>query len=266
MTRGTGELADSCRGDAGVAWITLRGGDRGNPIDAESMRGLLDDLARARLDQVRVVVLRADGWAFSVGGDLKAFAVADDPARRVGQVAELLHEAVLALTSMAAVTLSVVQGPAAGAGFPLAMAADLVLAAEAASFTLGYTALGYTPDGGTSLLSSTLGLHRALQLALLNRTVTAGQACDWGMVADVVPSDRLDQAAAALARTLAEGPGAAQAETKRLLRSVTAAMLPPALDREARSVAVAAASSDGREGVRAFLEKRRPRFAPRTNA
>ncbi len=126
--------------------------------------------------QARVVVLRSEGRAFSFGGDVGAFATADDREQMVDDLAETLHRTISDLHRMDAVVVSAVQGMAAGAGVPLAAVADVVLAGASARFTLAYTKIGLSPDGGSSLLSASLGLHRALHLALLNPILTAQQA------------------------------------------------------------------------------------------
>ena len=108
----------------------------------------------ARRDDARVVVLRAEGRFFSVGGDVAALAAADDPEHLVDDLAETLHRAVSDLQRLDAVVVAVVQGVAAGAGMPLAAAADLVLAGASARFTLAYTKIGLSPDGGSSLLTA----------------------------------------------------------------------------------------------------------------
>jgi 2-(1,2-epoxy-1,2-dihydrophenyl)acetyl-CoA isomerase len=159
-----------------------------------------------------------------------------------------------------AVVVSVVQGAAAGAGFPLAAAADIVLAARSASFTLGYTKIGFSVDGGTSLLVHTLGLHRTLRLALLNDVLDAEQAQAAGLVAQVHEDEELAGAADALAQKLAAGPAAAFAATKRLLRGTADPSPERAIRAETLSIRERAAEPDGVEGVAAFLEKRRPTF------
>ena len=126
--------------------------------------------------QARVVVLRSEGRAFSFGGDVGAFATADDREQMVDDLAETLHRTISDLHRMDAVVVSAVQGMAASAGVPLAAVADVVLAGASARFTLAYTKIGLSPDGGSSLLSASLGLHRALHLALLNPILTAQQA------------------------------------------------------------------------------------------
>lgn len=244
----------------GVARITLTDGDRGNPVDLASVAALTDAVLRARRDDARVVVLAAEGRFFSVGGDLSAFAGADDVGRYIDDLAEALHRVISELQRLPAIVVAAVQGTAAGAGFPLAAAADVVLAAETASFVLAYGKVGLSPDGGSSLLVHTLGLHRTLRLALLHDALTAADAYDAGLVARVVPADELAATVEDVVGRLASGSAAAQAAAKRLVRTAAEAEIESRLRSETLSIRDLATGADGREGVAAFLEKRRPAF------
>jgi 2-(1,2-epoxy-1,2-dihydrophenyl)acetyl-CoA isomerase len=157
--------------------------------------------------------------------------------------------------------ISVVRGAAAGGGMSIAIAADLVLAAESAHFTVAYTAIGFSTDGGMSwTLPRLVGLRRAMELALLNERLTAAQALELGIVTRVVPDDALEAEAEKLARRLAEGPVGAHAAVKRLLRASSTSTFSSQLAVEAHTIAGLAAAPDGREGVLAFLDKRAPHF------
>ncbi|MSZ76271.1 MAG: enoyl-CoA hydratase, partial [Actinobacteria bacterium] len=160
----------------GAARITLTDGERGNPIHTDQVGELFAAIRRADADGARVIVLASTGRFFSVGGDLAAFGGADDMAGYIDDLADSLHRVVSELLRSDAIVIAAVQGMAAGAGFPLAAAADLVVAASSAKFSLGYTKLGLSVDGGTSLLAHTLGLHRVLRLAILNDVLTADEA------------------------------------------------------------------------------------------
>ncbi len=245
----------------GVAWITMADGDRGNPVNPEWGSQMFAAVRRARADLASVVVLRATGRFFSVGGDVGSFGTAGDIGEHIDDLAEALHRIVSDLTRLDAVVVAAVQGFAAGAGFPLAAAADIVIAAESARFTLGYTKLGFSIDGGSSLLVHTLGLHRMLRLALLNDVLTAPEALAAGLVARVVPDESLDASVAELVEALASGPAAAQVSVKRLLRDAVDPNPEQAMRRETLAIRRNAALPDGVEGVAAFLEKRAPKFS-----
>lgn len=247
-------LADGC------ARITLADPERGNSVNPDSVAGLLAALRRADADGARVVVLASTGRFFSVGGDLGGFGGAEDMGGYIDDLADALHRCVSEIQRSRAIVVAAVQGMAAGAGFPLAAAADVVVAADTAKFTLGYTKIGLSVDGGTSLLVHSLGLHRTLRLALLNDVLTAAEARDAGLVARVVPAEGLAATVDELAATLAAGPAGALSAAKRLLRDAADAAPEARLRAEALAIRACAASPDGREGVTAFLEKRPPVF------
>jgi 2-(1,2-epoxy-1,2-dihydrophenyl)acetyl-CoA isomerase len=244
----------------GVARIRLSDGDRGSPLDQATVDALARAVRRARADDVHVVVLSGTGRAFSVGGNVSAFAAAEDPEQMVDDLAEALHRVVSDLHRMDAVVVSVVHGVAAGAGVSLAAAADLVLAGASATFTLAYTKIGFSPDGGSTLLTASIGLHRALHLALLNPRLSAEEAMGIGLVTQVHPDDRLSSAAEDVLHVLRSGSRSAQVSAKRLLRETATPGAEAALRQETLSIRTRAASPDGREGVAAFLEKRPPSF------
>jgi 2-(1,2-epoxy-1,2-dihydrophenyl)acetyl-CoA isomerase len=243
-----------------TAYVTLSQPDRGNPIDLPLAKALVDVVDRARRDDVHVLVLEAEGKAFSVGGDIAAMGASEDPGSMIQELADTLHAGVHGLTALDAVVVSVVRGTAAGAGFPLAAAADIVLAADSARFTLAYTKIGLTPDGGSSLLTGTLGLHRMLQYALLNPLLSAADLQAAGVVSQVHPLEELDAARDKVVSTLLAGSRSAQISAKRLLRDKVAPDPMTDLDRETAGITAAAGGPDGREGVRAFLDKRAPQF------
>lgn len=244
----------------GVARITLADGGNGNPLHLDSVAELHAAVRNAHRDGARVVVLSAEGRFFSVGGDLGAFAGAEDVGAFIDDLAEALHRVVSELVRSDAIVVTVVHGTAAGAGFPLAAVGDIVLAADSAKFSLAYTKVGLSPDGGSSLLVHTLGLHRTLRLAILGDLLTAQEAYDAGLVARVVPADELAATAEQVVATLAAGSGTANAAAKRLLRDVVAPAPETALRKESLSIRALAGSPDGREGVAAFVEKRAPKF------
>ncbi len=246
---------------AGVARITLADAAHGNPVHHASVAALHDAVRRAHRDAAKVVVLAAEGRFFSVGGDLGAFAAAEDVQLFIDDLAEALHRVVGELVRSEAIVVTVVQGTAAGAGFPLAAAGDIVLAADSAKFSLAYTKVGLSPDGGSSLLVHTLGLHRTLRLAILGDLLTAQEAHDAGLVARVVPAEELAEVTEQVVASLAAGSGTANAAAKRLLREAVVPAPESALRKETLSIRALAGSPDGREGVAAFVEKRTPRFS-----
>jgi len=178
------------------------------------------------------------------------------------RIVDALHPLLVRMRHMPKPVLAAVQGAAAGFGLSLVLAADLALAAEDAVFTSGYIHLGTSPDGGmTAMLARIVGLKRAAELMLLGDRFDAGRALELGLVNRVVPADALASEAAGLAARLAAGPTYAYGRTKALLQATLGDAFDAQLRRETESFAACAATADFAEGVRAFLEKRRPVFA-----
>jgi 2-(1,2-epoxy-1,2-dihydrophenyl)acetyl-CoA isomerase len=247
----------------GIAYLTLNRPEAGNALDPLVIHEFRD--AAESLDErddVGAVILTGAGKNFSVGGDLQFMHDAgDDVADAVYGLASTMHAGIEALATLDAPVISVVRGAAAGGGMSIAIAADLVLAAESASFTVAYTAIGFSPDGGASwTLPRIVGMRRAIELILLNEPLTAARAHALGLVTRVVPDDVLATEADALARRLARGPVGAHGALKRLLRETYKTTYVKQLEDEAHTIAGLAAAPDGREGVLAFLDKRAPHF------
>jgi 2-(1,2-epoxy-1,2-dihydrophenyl)acetyl-CoA isomerase len=247
----------------GLARIEMCRGS-GNPIDLAMARSLLDAAQECEKARVRSVLLTGRGRSFCVGGDLKEFAALSGErlAAHLTDVTDALHGALRILAGLDAPLVVAVQGAVAGAGLGLLTAADVGLAATDAGFTAAYTAIGYTPDAGVSWsLPRLVGPRRALDLLLTNRRVGAAEALQMGLVSRVVPPERLHEEAVRTAGALARGATAAYGVTRRLVGRALSAGLDEHLDAEARQLAAAAVSTEGREGLAAFLKGRRPDFA-----
>ena len=249
-----------------IARITLNRPAAGNALSLEVARDLLAAAQRCRDDDsVRVVLLSGAGANFCVGGDLKSFhAQGARMDAHINDVLNHLHPAISILAGLDAPLVGAVQGAAAGAGMSLACGCDLVIATESARFTLAYTRVGLSPDGAaTYFLPRLVGVRRALDLALTNRALTAGEALDWGIVSSVVPDGELSAAADRLAAQLASGATAAFGATRRLLRASYAHSLDEQMAQERTSIVAIASGTDGQEGVAAFVAKRPPNFTGR---
>lgn len=246
----------------GAATLTLNRPDDGNLFDlemAEALRAAAEQVA-AR-DDVRVVVLRGAGKAFCLGGDIGFFGAAEDPGATLDEMAGHLHASLAALAAGDAPIVAVVHGPAYGVGLSLAAFADVVVAGASARFLAGYPNVGLTPDGGmTWTLPRKVGAARAADILLSGTRLTAEQALAAGLVSAVVPDDELREAATARVRALAAGPTAAFGAIRRLLDDGARATFPEHLAAERGTIAAQASSTEGREGVAAFTEGRRPRF------
>lgn len=251
-----------------IAHITLNRPGVGNAISVALARDLEAALRRCREDEaVRAVVLAGAGANFCVGGDLKAFqAEGAGVSGYVGEILRHFHPAIGHIAAMRAPVIAAVHGAAAGGGMSLACACDLIVAAEGARFTLAYTRIGLSLDGASSyFLPRLIGLRRALELAMTNRTLSAREALDWGLVTAVVPDATLLDAAETLAGQLATGAPLALGAAKRLLRASGgiggSASLSEQMDEEQRLIQALAGSADGREGIAAFLARRTPDFS-----
>jgi len=248
----------------GVATLTLARPDHANALSARMMEELLEAAIRCDDDPaVRTVLLTGSGTkAFCAGGDLAEFhGLGDGLPAALGHITTHLHGAVARLARGDAPVVVAVNGVAAGAGMSLACAGDLVLAARSARFTMAYTRAGLTPDGSiTATLERLVGLRRAQELVLTNRVLSAEEAEAWGLVTRVVDDGALAEAARGLARALAQGPTRAFGTARRLLLQAAGDRLEAQMEQEARGIADAARTRDGREGIAAFLEKRPARF------
>jgi len=247
----------------GVALITLSRPEAANALDCELARDLFEASLSCGADpDVRAIVITGAGRMFCAGGDLKSFQRAGSGVRaHILELTTYLHGAISRLVRGDAPLIAAVNGAAAGAGLSIACACDIIVAAKSARFTLAYTRAGLTPDGSsTYFLPRRIGLGRAAELALTNRTLSAQEAADWGLANRVVADAELLPVATELATELAEGPTAALGEARRLLHGGLTQTLETQMELEAQAIAEAAESAEGREGVAAFLEKRVPSF------
>ncbi|MEM7217806.1 MAG: enoyl-CoA hydratase-related protein [Pseudomonadota bacterium] len=245
-----------------VAEVTLNRPESMNAMDPQMAK----DLSQLAIDcdtdpGVRAVLLTGAGRMFCAGGDLKGFAEqANIRAALLGMAGDL-HLGISRLTRMNAPVIAAINGTAAGAGFSLAMAADLAIAADNAVFTMAYTRAGLSPDGSsTFFMPRRIGDRRARELMLTNRVLSAQEALDWGIVNRVVPGDQLMESARELAAELAAGPTAAFGSVKTLLNASFDNGLEAQMELESRAIAAMGASADGQEGIHAFVEKRKPNF------
>ncbi len=251
----------------GAAWIELNRPDALNAWNTQ----LGEDLNKAVLevaadDEVRAVVITGSGRAFSSGADLKAgfeptAAGHPDVHTRLTQV---YHPIITTIRRMPKPVIAGVNGPAVGIGCSLALACDLVLAAESSYLLLAFVNIGLVPDGGSSLfVPARAGFTRAAEMALLGEKVPARQAYDWNLVNKVVADEDFGAELEGLAQRFASGPTKSFAGTKRQLNRWLFQGMDDQLALEADIQQEMAASADFMEGVMAFVEKRGPRFTGR---
>ncbi len=240
----------------GYAVVRLNRPERLNALSHALVEDLREELTALDADPaVRAVVLTGEGRAFCSGADLGG-----GPSDAEDVVRRLYNPLVAQLAGMDTPVIAAVNGVAAGAGFSLALASDLRLASENASFVLSFVKVGLVPDAGaTWLLPRAVGTARAAEIALLGRKVTAAQALAWGLVNEVVAADQLLERARAVAAELA-AVSASVGPIRRLLTSGWAADLDTQLDAEATAQGAAQHHPHYAEARLAFREKRSPRF------
>jgi len=246
-----------------VATITLNRPSAGNTIDLPLAQALVQAAIRCDNDPaLRCVVLTGAGKLFCGGGDLASFAAAGEQVSAfLSELAGTLHMAVSRLMRMNKPLLVLVNGPAAGAGLSLALAGDIVLAARSAHFTAAYGAVGLTPDGGMSwLLPRLVGMRKAQEMILTNVRVGADEGERIGLVTRAVDDTALADEGARQAALLAASATGAIGRARALLLESYGGSFEGHLERETRSIAASGGTDECREGVGAFLARRKPDF------
>ncbi|MCX8118626.1 MAG: enoyl-CoA hydratase-related protein [Desulfobacterota bacterium] len=246
-----------------VAHITLNRPEALNAINLEWSRDLMHAILRCDEDpEIKAVLISAAGSHFCAGGDLKAFlAHIDHLPSHIKEVTTYFHAAISRMVRMDPPVIAAVHGYAVGAGMSLALACDILLAAPSARFSVAYTRVGLTPDGSMSyFLPRTVGLKRALELTLTNRMLTAEEASALGIVTRVIPEEELLAKARELALQLAQGPLKSFGAAKRLMRTGGNETLETQMEEESQTIAAITRTRDTREGIAAFVEKRKPSY------
>ncbi|MCA1845769.1 MAG: enoyl-CoA hydratase [Actinobacteria bacterium] len=248
----------------GVGRITLNRPETLNAWTEEFGQELKEIIEGQAADpSVRSLLLTGAGRGFSSGADLKAgFDASDDGMPDVRRrLHEVYHPIMVGLRRIEKPAVAAVNGPAVGIGCSLALACDLILAAQSAYFGLAFVNIGLMPDGGSTLfVPAAVGKARAFQMALLGERVPATQALDWGLINQVLPDDSLLDEASDLAERLAAGPTRSYAGSKRALNQMLYADMDAQLDLEAELQHALARTKDFQEGASAFVEKREAAF------
>ena len=246
-----------------VAIIRLNRPEAVNGITVDMAHELLKAAATCQNHPaIRAILLTGAGKVFSAGGDLKEFAAYGEQLPvKIRELMDSLHAAIDIFSSLNAPVVIAVNGMAAGAGFSLACMGDIVMAAQSARFVMAYTAIGLSPDGGSSwFLPRLIGLRRTQELMLTNRMISAEEALEWGIVTRVVTDDDLFREALSLATSLANGPTLAYGQIKQLLKHSNHETLDKQLEREADGMSRLSGSHDGQNGIHSFLRKQQPDF------
>lgn len=232
-----------------------------NSFSPEMILRLTEEIKAAGANpQIGAVVLSGAGRSFSAGGDVKTMGQAG-PVETYEHIGKL-NELVLAMRTLEKPIIAAVHGFAAGAAFNLALASDLILAAEDSKFVMSFAQVGLISDGGgLYFLPRLIGPYRAKQLFFTAEPITAMQAHEWGIVNELFPADQLEQGALKLAARLAAGPSQAFGQLKKIADQAAVSGLPEILEQERITQAMMVTTEDHLEGVAAFKEKRKPDFS-----
>ncbi|MFQ5981134.1 MAG: enoyl-CoA hydratase/isomerase family protein [Candidatus Heimdallarchaeota archaeon] len=246
-----------------IANFTLNRPKRLNALTISLAKRILDTFLSLEKDEsIKVVVLSGSGdRAFSAGGDTKEFGSTLNPAEYIRDLTGHLHALVKAFRKSHILTIASVNGAVAGAGMGLCLATDFRIASAKSRFNLAFINLALSPDtSSTFFLPRLVGLSAATQIALLGDTIQAQEAADLGLVHYIVREDELESKTAELATRCTNAPRLAVKRTKQLLNRSFHSSLSEQLERERTYVVECAETDDFQEGLRAFLEKRTPKY------
>jgi 2-(1,2-epoxy-1,2-dihydrophenyl)acetyl-CoA isomerase len=243
--------------------IVLNRPEAYNALNLDVMVMLSDALASAATNEsIKGVMLTGNGKAFCSGGDLKWISQqAVDAGSMLHRLAPQFHIAITEIRRMGKPVVAAINGIAAGGGFSLALACDFRVMAESAILRQGYTSNGLSIDGGgTFALPRLVGLARALEIAAFDQPLSSAKALEWGLVTQVVPDSEVQKEALSMLHRLAKSALHSFAWSKRLLTESFANTLETQLELEHQGISDCARHPNGREGIKAFLEKRKPTF------
>ena len=251
--------------DNGILTLTLNRPEARNALNIELLDALEDTLLDLMSNTaVRVVILKGAGEAFMAGGDIKQLDTilsSSNPAQIFSQMLDRVNRLAQLMRDVPQPIIACVHGACVGFGLSLMLSCDLAIAADTAKFKLGYNHLGLSPDGGVSWqLLHTIGLKRTAELALLGDDIEADVAENWGLVNFVVPAAELEASALKMATRIRSSASEAIMRTKQLIKLAADLQFAPQLHAEAESFLQLVGNSDFAEGIKAFIEKREPKF------
>jgi 2-(1,2-epoxy-1,2-dihydrophenyl)acetyl-CoA isomerase len=253
-------MSDAVVREGRVLRLRIARGRHGT-LDGDALPAVADALTTADPAEVGAALLVSDGASFCTGGDVRAFAAAEDRGAFVGALAEAFHGLVTAIATCAVPVVAAVPGWAAGAGMSVVCAVDIAVAGRSTKLRPAYPGIGFSPDGGMSWnLPRLVGTGRARRILLTDEVLDAETAAALGIVGVVVDDADVLAEAERLAARLADGPTLAFGRIKSLLADSLDATLSEQLVAEERAIAASAAGPEGAEGLAAFVEKRAPKF------
>lgn len=245
----------------GVATVLLNREEKRNALDLETARELYSHMkAVADDNSVRVIVLEAAGNVFCSGGDVREMCDAEDRSVYLRDLSREIHLSIIEMRSMRKPVIAVVNGYAGGAGLGLVMAADIAIASTSAKFNTAFLNIGAPPGCGTYFLPRILGYKKACELVFLSKTVDAREALELGFVNNIASPDELIAVRDEYVNKLKIAPTTAVGLAKELLHTSLSNQFQTQLDIESRAISIAAKTGDFEEGVKAFVEKRKPNF------
>lgn len=249
--------------EGNIRRITLSRPEAYNALNLDMMNRLAESLAAcARDDSTQGVIITGAGKAFCAGGDLKWISQQEeDPGSVLHRLAPQFHLSILEIRRMQKPVVAAINGIAAGGGFSLALACDFRVMAGSAVLRQAYTSSGLSIDGGGSFaLPRIVGLARAMEIMAFDQPISPAQALAWGLVTRVVPDDQVLLEAHAMLDTLTKASLHSFAWSKRLMTDSLNNTLETQLELERQGISSCGAHPNGQEGIRAFVEKRKPKF------
>ncbi len=247
--------------DGGKAIITLDRPDRMNAFDDE-LSAELDDIFGICEDDdsIKVIILTGTGKAFCAGGDVKGMAESKKPTEFLGNLVTGIHRPIIRIWNMEKIIIAAINGHAVGAGCGLAMACDIRIASKKAKFNMGFMKIGLAPGCGTFFLPRLVGRAKAGELIYLSETIGAKEAERIGLINKVVDDDKLMKKVMKMAEKIEKGPTLAIGRAKTLIRIADKPSLMDHFEAERHMMSISGETEDFREGVDAFVEKRKPKF------
>ena len=234
-----------------------------NALNLDMMKQLAETLSSAEENQsIKGILLTGKGRAFCSGGDLKWISQqTEDPRSVLHDLAPQFHMSIVQIRRMEKPVVAAINGIAAGGGFSLALACDFRVMAESATLRQAYTSSGLSIDGGGSFaLPRLVGLARAMEIMAFDHPISSARALEWGLVTKVVPNDEVVQGAFAMLEDLTHSALHSFGWSKRLMTDSFNNSLEAQLELERQGISDCAAHAEGQEGIKAFVEKRKPSF------